>query len=365
MTTTQKTSNAETTADTDNAAWAAVVEENPTPTILADRDLKITYMNKISLDTLRKVEQYLPCQVDEIVGKSVDFFHKDPSYQRGILSNEGANLPAQAIIEVGPEKLDLLVSAVRDDQGNYQGPMVTWSLVTQKLKSEAEQQRLEQMIESSPTPVILADADFNINYMNKISFETLEKVSQYLPCKVDEIVGKNVDFFHKNPAYQRGILANEGANLPVQAIIEVGPEKLDLLVSAIKNKDGKFLGPMVTWSLVTQKLEAEAEQQRLEQMVESSPTPVILADADFNITYMNKISFKTLEKVAQYLPCKVDEIVGKNIDFFHKTPLISAASWPTTGPTFQSRPSSRWVRRSWTCWSTLLQTRTASSWARW
>ena len=320
MATTKKTSKAGTTADIDNAVWAAVVEENPTPTILADRDLNITYMNKISFDTLRKVEQYLPCKVDEIVGKSVDFFHKDPSYQRGILGNEGANLPVQAIIEVGPEKLDLLVSPVRDAQGNYQGPMVTWSLVTEKLKAEAEQQRLEQMVESSPTPVILADADFNINYMNKISFETLEKVAQYLPCKVDEIVGKNVDFFHKNPAYQRGILGNEGANLPVQAIIEVGPEKLDLLVSAIKNKKGEFLGPMLTWSLVTQKLKAEAEQQRLEQMVENSPTPVILADADFNINYMNKISFETLEKVAQYLPCKVDEIVGKNVDFFHKNP---------------------------------------------
>ena len=58
MATTKKTSKAGTTADTDNAAWAAVVEENPTPTILADRDLNITYMNKISFDTLRKVEQY-------------------------------------------------------------------------------------------------------------------------------------------------------------------------------------------------------------------------------------------------------------------------------------------------------------------
>ncbi len=297
-----------------------MVENSPTPVILADADFNITYMNPVSLETLKSVQQYLPCAAEEIVGKNVDFFHKNPSYQRGILSNPKANLPKQAIIEVGPEKLDLLVSGIFDDDGNFLGPMVTWSVVTQKLKAEAEQKRLEQMVENSPTPVILADADFNITYMNPISLETLKSVQQYLPCTAEEIVGKNIDFFHKDPSYQRGILRDPKRTLPRQAIIQVGPEKLDLLVSGIFDDEDNFLGPMVTWSVVTQKLKAEAEQKRLQQMVENSPTPVMLADKDLNITYMNPISLKTLKTVEQYLPCSADDIIGKSVDFFHKDP---------------------------------------------
>ncbi len=295
-----------------------MVQNSPTPVIIADADFNITYINPISIKTLESVEQYLPCPAKDIVGKNVDFFHKNPAFQRGILNNPG-NLPHRADIEVGPEKLDLLISPMHDKDGNFTGPMLTWELVTAKRKSESEQQRLQQMVENSPTAVILADADFNITYMNPVSLKTLEAVEQYLPCPAKDIVGKNVDFFHKNPALQRGILGNP-SNFPHQADIEVGPEKLDLLVTGINDNDGNFMGPMLTWELVTAKRKSEAEQQRLQQMVENSPTPVMLADSDFNITYMNPISLKTLGAVEQYLPCPSKEIVGKNVDFFHKNP---------------------------------------------
>ena len=115
-----------------------------------------------------------------------------------------------------------------------------------------------QMIEMSPTPVILADEDFNITYMNPISLETLKKVEEHLPCRAEEIVGKNIDFFHKNPAHQRGILSRP-QDLPVRADIELGPEKLDLLVSASHDSDGTVMGPLVTWEPVTEKRKDEVE----------------------------------------------------------------------------------------------------------
>ena len=58
---------------------------------------------------------------EQVVGSNVDIFHKVPSYQQGILANDGANLPARATIDIGPEA-DLMVSAVRDVDGSYMGP---------------------------------------------------------------------------------------------------------------------------------------------------------------------------------------------------------------------------------------------------
>ena len=155
---------------------------------------------------------------------------------RKTLSNP-KNFPIKTDIRLGPLTLALEVNGVFDEEGECVGQVVNWEEVTAARKAHAEQQRLEQMVANSPTPVILADKDYNITYMNPISLETLKKVQQYLPCPPDQIVGKNIDFFHKNAAYQRQILGNP-KSYPHRADIQVGPEKLDLLVSAIRDAKG-------------------------------------------------------------------------------------------------------------------------------
>jgi methyl-accepting chemotaxis protein len=75
------------------------------------------------------------------VGQSVDIFHKNPSYQRGILGDP-KNLPRQAVIQLGPESLDLLVSPIYDQHKNFMGAMVTWSVITDKLKAEQREKEM-------------------------------------------------------------------------------------------------------------------------------------------------------------------------------------------------------------------------------
>ncbi|MCH8842367.1 MAG: PAS domain-containing protein [SAR324 cluster bacterium] len=295
-----------------------MVENAPVNIMMADRDLTLTFLNPKSVETLKTLEQYLPDKVDNLIGKKIDIFHKDPSYQRGIL-NDPSNLPRQAFIKVGPETLDLLVSAITDKDGEYIGPMVTWSVVTQKLEAENAMVRIQNMVENSPVNIMMADRDLNLTYLNPKSVETLKTLEQYLPEKVDNLLGKSIDIFHKDPSYQRGILGNP-ANLPRQALIKVGPETLDLLVSAITDKDGEYIGPMVTWSVVTKKLEVENAMVRIQNMVENSPVNIMMADSDLNMTYMNPKSRETLKTLEQYLPCKVDELIGKSIDILHKDP---------------------------------------------
>jgi methyl-accepting chemotaxis protein len=114
----------------------SMMENSPTNMMFADRDMVIRYMNPKSLETLRSVEQYLPVKADDVVGSSLDIFHKTPSYQRGILNDEKM-LPRRANIKLGPETLDLLVSAIRDEKGDYVGAMATWDVVTERLAMEA------------------------------------------------------------------------------------------------------------------------------------------------------------------------------------------------------------------------------------
>ena len=122
--------------DERTARFESMLENAPTNVMFADRDLVIRYMNPASLKTLRTLEAHLPVKADEVVGSSLDIFHKTPTYQQNILQSE-ENLPRRANIKVGPETLDLLVSPITDKNGAYIGAMATWEIITDKLRAEA------------------------------------------------------------------------------------------------------------------------------------------------------------------------------------------------------------------------------------
>ncbi|GJL78954.1 MAG: hypothetical protein NPINA01_19430 [Nitrospinaceae bacterium] len=245
--------------DGEMARVNSMMENAPSNIIFADKELNIRYVNPSSLKTLGPLEQYLPIKVNEFLGQSIDIFHKNPAHQRKILSNP-KNLPHRANIQLGPEILDLLVSAIYDEENNYLGPMVTWEVITQKLKTETEMARVNSMMENSPLNVMCTDPDLNIQYMNPASTRTLETLQQHLPVQVKTMLGQSIDVFHKNPAHQRKILSDP-KNLPHKAEIQVGPEMLDLLVSAIYDQNNNYLGPMLTWEVITEKRNNEKAAQ--------------------------------------------------------------------------------------------------------
>ncbi|WP_082173437.1 methyl-accepting chemotaxis protein [Methylobacterium platani] len=112
--------------------------------------------------------------------------------------------------------------------------------------------RLARMVEGMPMAVMMADPqdDFRISYMNESSRTTLGAIERHLPVPVSQLVGSSIDVFHKDPSHQRRMLA-DASRLPHRTKIRLGPEVLDLQVSAINGPDGAYLGPMMTWSIVT------------------------------------------------------------------------------------------------------------------
>lgn len=126
------------------------------------------------------------------------------------------------------------------------------SLAVLKEKAAAAFQ-LKRMVDEMPINIMTADPrnEFKINYANNASKTTLARLNQYLPVKGENIEGNSIDIFHKDPARVRQLL-NNPANLPHDAKINVGPETLHLKVSAMFNKAGEYIGPMLTWAVITQ-----------------------------------------------------------------------------------------------------------------
>ena len=101
---------------------------------------------------------------------------------------------------------------------------------------------------------MMCDPTGVIHTLNEASRTTLKGLEQYLPIEVDDIVGSSFDVFHKKPEHQRSLVADPN-NFPYSAIIEIGPEKLQLNACAVSGTNGEYLGAMVNWEVVTTKVE--------------------------------------------------------------------------------------------------------------
>lgn len=122
---------------TEAARVSSMMEQAPINVMFADREFKIQYVNPASVKTLKSIEHLLPIKAEQILGQSIDIFHKRPEHQRRMLADP-TNLPHKAAIQVGPETLDLLVSPIYDQNKSYLGAMVTWEVITAKLKMEQD-----------------------------------------------------------------------------------------------------------------------------------------------------------------------------------------------------------------------------------
>lgn len=123
-----------------------------TKVVYCDKDLIIRYVNRSAKDTLRKLEQHLPKRVHELVGCSIDIFHKQATPHRARLFSL-RDRKHRAVIALGPEQLSITVATVTGAWGVPQGYVVTWEVVTERMRCETEQRELREHIERVPVDV--------------------------------------------------------------------------------------------------------------------------------------------------------------------------------------------------------------------
>lgn len=115
--------------------------------VLADRDMIITQANQAFLAVLREnsedmKENFPGLNVDDIIGKSIDIFHKVPSHNRSMMSAPGA-LPMTSDIRIGRGIHQLKIAEIHDAAGDVAGYVVEWAEVTKARRDAAVMKGLE------------------------------------------------------------------------------------------------------------------------------------------------------------------------------------------------------------------------------
>ena len=244
-----------------------------TNVFMADRDLNVVFMNKKARQVMESMNAVLQSKFGitaaQIVGTNIDRFHGSRVADIRRRLSDDKNLPIRSEIRLGDLILDLNVNAVYDEAGNFAAIVVNWEEISEKKRLEFEASRAQSMLENAPINVLMADRDFVIRYVNPASLKTLKSIEHLLPVKADQILGQSIDIFHKNPGHQRKMLADPN-NLPHTANIKLGAETLILLVSAIYDGNRNYVGPMVTWEVITEQLATKQREKDLEAERERS-----------------------------------------------------------------------------------------------
>jgi len=128
----------------------------------------------------------------------------------------------------------------------------------------------------SSTGIMIADTDNVITYANKSvckMFGDIEdKLREHLPdFDMDNLLGQNIDKFHKDPSHQQQLLANLSETY--DTMVQVGDIHLNIVASPVINDEGKRLGTVVEWHNRTASVKSE---QEVEAIVKAA------AEGDFN-----------------------------------------------------------------------------------
>ena len=129
-----------------------------------------------------------------------------------------------------------------------------------------QSRRLMYALSVTPAAVMVADADLNIAYVNESMQEMLReaesKIRQELPnFSVRDLVGTNIDVFHKRPSHQRDILTRMQETMTTT--LKIGGRDFTLILAPVIDEKGKRLGFVVNWKDRTEELAAAEQVQQV------------------------------------------------------------------------------------------------------
>ena len=112
-----------------NARIKTALDNVSANVMMADSDRKIIYTNKAVIATLRHAQEAIRTElpnfdVDNLMGGSIDQFHKNPAHQQNLLEQLTDEYSTR--INVGGRYMDLTVNPVNDPEGKRLGTVIEW-----------------------------------------------------------------------------------------------------------------------------------------------------------------------------------------------------------------------------------------------
>lgn len=261
------------TAIVDNLeVMSDILKHSPINIMIADVDENIVFINEQAQKVLTSVEteiaKYIPgFRASEVVGGSIHRYHKDPEPIKQLLRALGPGDVRKGFITPGPYLFQHETRALYNEEGVKVGYVVQWNDVTAQRTAQEEADRMKSGVEGASNALMICDENRLITFVNPAASRLLARreavIRQHLPSfDVNNLVGTCIDIFHRNPAHQKGLLA-DASRLPYSSKIKLSGVVLEVTATMISGSDGGYRGNMVEWRDLTEELETEENIKNL------------------------------------------------------------------------------------------------------
>ena len=128
-------------------------------------------------------------------------------------------LPYKGVLDIGAEKVELRVSAIRDGVGEHLGAMVTWDIVTKKVKAKPSWPGALHARElAEQHPVVRSGSHHRLS--QPAARATLDALAGRIPLSADALNGRSLAALY--PTAKRWPIADRPANLPHCSTMRLG-----------------------------------------------------------------------------------------------------------------------------------------------
>ncbi|MEY4982819.1 MAG: hypothetical protein RIR62_1085 [Pseudomonadota bacterium] len=142
------------------------------------------------------------------------------------------------------------------------------------------------LVDLLSNPMMIADAGMIIRHVNEAAFRMFERIEEEvrkdLPqFRARDVVGKNIDVFHKNPVYQRRTM--DGMTEPHDGTFSIGGAHLGFRATPRHDESGKIACYFVEWRDRTAEVVAEAQLAQMVTALKDMSEAHLLGEIDVMI----------------------------------------------------------------------------------
>jgi methyl-accepting chemotaxis protein len=193
-------------------------------------------------------------------------------------------------------------------------------------KIAAESLRVKIALDNVSTGVMIADNERNIIYANaavqKILQTAESDIRKVLPSfSAAQLIGQNIDAFHKNPKHQADLLAK--LTTTYAADLQIGRRHMRVTANPVITAEGQRVGAVAEWLDRTAEVEAQQEISTLVQAAAAGDFAQRIAvagkagfflDVASGLNQLSEVTSTGLADVARVLQCLAQGDLTQKID---------------------------------------------------
>ena len=296
------------------ARYRLLFESSPDAVVLYAPDGRVLHVNQAFVDTYGWSRE-------EWLGRRIDFVapgegKKTRQAIATAMAGRKMEMESRRLTKDG-RVLDVHISVApfQAEQGGLTGIYVIHRDITDKKRAEEalreSQARYRLLLDASPDPITVYDAQGRVTYVNPAFEETFG-------WRQAELAGRGIDFvppheMERTREAVRRTLEGEKVFLESQRLTKDGRLlDIQLKTAIFTDPQGNLAGDIVIYRDITQQKKAaealRASQERHLLLLDASPDPITVYDAQGQVTYVNPAFTQTFG-------WSQAELAGRGIDF--------------------------------------------------